>query len=76
MTQGNKSFANYDAKFNRLVKFSPNRIRGNERAKVQKFKDGLSLELQHDVHGFDLPTLGELVNKAKAMEEIREKMKV
>ena len=42
---------------------------------MQKFKDGLSLELQHDVHGFDLPTLGELVNKAKAMEEIRETIK-
>ena len=44
--------------------------------KIQKFRDGLSLELQHDTQGFDVATLGDLINKAKMMEEVRVKMKV
>ena len=62
--------------FNRLVKFSHGRIRDNERTKIQKFRDGLSLELQHNAQGFDVTPLGDLINKAKSREEVGNKMNV
>ena len=52
------------------MKFTPEGIKDSDRAKIQKFKDGLSLELQHDMQGFKVETLGALINKAKSMEEI------
>ena len=41
---------------------------------MQKFRDGLNLELQLDVHGYKVTTLGALVNKAKSMEEVHNKI--
>ena len=35
----------------------------------------MNLELQHDIQGFEINTLGALVYKAKSMEEIRGKIK-
>ena len=68
--------AKYEAEFNRLMKFSPTGIREDEETKVQKFKDGLNLELQLDTQNLEATTLGDIVNKAKATEEVRNKMKV
>ena len=65
----------YEAEFNCLVKFVPQEVRNSERTKIQRFRDGLNLELQHDVQGFEIDTLGALVQKAKSMEEIRGKIK-
>ena len=76
LKQGRRSIAEYQAEFNRLEKFAPEGFRDQERTKIQKFRDGLSLELQLDTQGFDVTTLGDLINKAKAMEEVRSKMKV
>ena len=76
LKQGNRSVTEYEADFNRLVKFSPDGFRDNEQMKVKKFRDGLTLELQHDVRGFELNTVGELVTKAKMMEDLRNKIKV
>ena len=42
---------------------------------MQKFRDGLNLELQLDVRGYEVTTLGDLVNKDKVMEEVQDKMK-
>ena len=42
---------------------------------MQKFRDSLNLELQLDVRGYKVTTLRALVNKAKAMEVVRDKMK-
>ena len=61
--------------FNRLVKFTPEGIGDNKRTKMQKFKDCLNLELQLDVRGYEVTTLGALVKKAKSMEEVRNKIK-
>ena len=44
--------------------------------KIKKFRDRLSLELQHDVRGFEINTMGELVMKARMMEELRNKIKI
>ena len=44
--------------------------------KIKKFRDGLGLELQHAVRGFEINTMGELVTKARMMEELRNKIKV
>ena len=60
----------YEVEFNHLIKFTPQGIRDSERTKIQRFRDGLNLELQHYVKGFEVDTLGALVKKAKAMEEI------
>ena len=35
----------------------------------------MNLELQLDVKGYEVTILGALVNKAKAMEEVQDKMK-
>ena len=75
LQQGNRTVSEYEAEFNRLVKFTPEGIKDNERTKMQKFRDGMNLDLQLDVRGCDVTTLGALVNKAKAMEEVRDKMK-
>ena len=45
MKQGNRSVADYEAEFNSLVKFAPEGIRNDEQMKIQKFRDGLSIEL-------------------------------
>ena len=73
--QVNRSVVNYEAKFNHLVKFTPQGIKDSERTKMQRFCDGLNLELQHDVQGFEVNTLRALVNK-KTMEEIRNKIRI
>ena len=73
--QGSKSVVEYEAEFNRLIKFSTEGIRDHEMTKVQKFRDGLTPELRHDMQGFELTTLGAMVNKAKAIEESRKDMK-
>ena len=75
LKQGNRSVSDYEAEFTRLVKFVPQELRNSERTKIQRFRDGLNLELQHDVQGFEIDTLGALVQKAKSMEEIRGKIK-
>ena len=67
--QGNRSVAKYETKFNRLVKFAPEGIRDREEIKTQKFRDGLNPELRHDIRGFEMTSLGAIVNKAKMMEE-------
>ena len=69
LTQSGRTVVEYKVEFNRLVKFSLKGIKDNERTKIQKFIDGLSLKLQHDTQGFDVATLGGLINKAKWMEE-------
>ena len=76
LKQGNRSVIEYETDFNRLVKFSPDGFRDNEQMKVKKFRDGLPLELQHGVRGFEINTVGELVTKARMMEELRNKIKV
>ena len=76
LKQGSKTVTEYEADFNRLVKFSPDGFRDNELMKIKKFRDGLSLELQHDVRGFEITTMGELVTKARMMEELRNKIKI
>ena len=42
---------------------------------MQKFKHGLNLELQLDVRRCKVTTLGALVDKAKSIEEVKNKMK-
>ena len=68
--------AEYEAEFSKLVKFTPTGIKDNEATKMQKFRDGLNLERQLDVHGRDYTSLGALINKAKEMEAIRSKIKL
>ena len=75
LRQGYRSVAEYEAEFNKLIWFVPEGIRDHERTKIKKFRDGLNLELQHDIKLCDFDTLGALVNKAKMMEESREKLK-
>ena len=75
LQQGSQPVGEYEATINQLVKFTSDRIRDNEQMKMQKFRDGMNLELQLDVRGCEVTTLGALVNKAKAMEEVRDKMK-
>ena len=58
-----------------MVKFVPQEIRNSEETKIQQFHDGLNLELQHDIQGFEIDTLRALFHKAKSMEEIRGKIK-
>ena len=43
--------------------------------KIQRFRDGMNLKLQHDIQGFEIDTLRDLVKKVKSMEEIRGKIK-
>ena len=69
--QGNRTVAEYETEFNRLVKFAPEGIRDHEGIKIYKFRDGLNPELRHDIRGFELTRLGSMVNKAKMMEESR-----
>ena len=69
LRQGYRSVAEYEAEFNKLIRFVPEGIRDHERTKIKKFRDGLNLELQHDIKLCDFDTLGALVNKAKMMEE-------
>ena len=68
--------AEYEAEFNRLMKFSPAGIKQDEETKVQKFRDGLNLELQLDTQNLEAVTLRDIVNKAKATKEVRNKVKV
>ena len=75
LKQGNRSIADYEVKFNCPIKFVPQEIKDSKGTKIQRFCDGLNLELQHDVQGFEMDTLRAPVNKAKAMEEIRGKIK-
>ena len=75
LRQGYRSVAEYEAEFNKLIRFIPEGIRDHERTKIKKFRDGLNLELQHDIKLCDFDTLRALVNKAKVMEESREKLK-
>ena len=75
LQQANKTVVEYEVEFNWLVKFSPKGIWDSERTKLQKFKDGSILELQLDIHGYEVITLGALLNKAKSMEEVWNKMK-
>ena len=65
----------YEAEFNRLVKFSPGAIRDDEATKMQKFRGGLNLDLQLDIQGMEIATLGDLINKVKSKEEVRTKIK-
>ena len=53
-----------------MVKFTPEGIRDSERIKIQKFRDCLNIEIQLDVCGCEVTTLGALVNKAKSIEEV------
>ena len=75
LKQGNRSVAEYEAEFNRLMKVALEGIRDQELTKIQKFRDGLNLELQLDTQGYDGMTLGDLINKAKETEQVRNKMK-
>ena len=75
LKQGNRSVAEYEAEFNRLMKFAPGGIRDQELTNIQKFRDGLNLELQLDTQGHDGTTLGDLINKAKDIEAVTNKMK-
>ena len=45
LRQENRSVVGYESEFNKLVKFTPEGIRDSDRAKIQKFKDGLNVEL-------------------------------
>ena len=67
---------NYKVEFNCLINLTPQGIKDSKRTKVQNFSDGLNLELQHDIQGFELTNLGALVHKAKLMEEVMDKIKV
>ena len=71
LKQGGRTFAKYEAEFNRLMKFAPAGIEQDEETKVQKFRDGLNLELQLDTQNREVATLRDIVNKAKAIEEVR-----
>ena len=76
LKQGGRTVAEYEAEFNRLMKFAPAGIKQDEETKVQKFRDGLNLELQLDTQNLEAVTLRDIVNKAKATEEVRNKMRV
>ena len=76
LKQGNLFVTNYESEFNHLVKFTPQGIKDSERTKMLRFRDELNLELQHDIQGFEVDTLGALVTKAKVMEEIHNKIRV
>ena len=45
LKQGTRTVAEYEAELNRLVKFAPGGIRDDEATKMQKFRDGLNLDL-------------------------------
>ena len=75
LKQRTRTVAEYEAEFNRLVKFAPGGIRDDEATKMQKFRDGLNLDLQLDVQGLEIATLGDLINKVKSKEEVRTKIK-
>ena len=48
------------------MKFATGRIKDDEATKMQKFRDGLSLDLQLDVQGMEVATLGDMINKVKS----------
>ena len=66
LKQGNKSVVEYEAEFNRLMKFALEGIRDQEMMKIQKFRDGLSLELQLDTQGFEVTTLSDLIKQGES----------
>ena len=75
LKQGNRSIEDYEVEFHNLVKFAPEGIINDEQMKIQKFRDGLSIELQINVRSSELNSLGELISKVKMMEELRNKLK-
>ena len=67
--QGTRTVSEYETEFNRLMKFAPTSLKHDEPTKIQKFRDGLSPELRHDIMSCDVTSLGALINKAKMMKE-------
>ena len=57
LRQGSKTVDEYEAEFNRLLRFAGVGYREDELMKVQKFQDGLSPDLRHAVKTFELTTL-------------------
>ena len=68
LKHGNKIVDEYELKFSCLLCFTSEGYRDNERMKVQKFQNGLSLEIRHDVKMFKLTTLSAVVHTARVVE--------
>ena len=69
LKQGSKTVDEYEAEFNRLLRFAGVGYREDEMMKVQKFQDGLNSELRQAVKTFELTTFHEVAHKAKVIEQ-------
>ena len=58
----------YELEFSCLLRFASEGYIDNEKMKVQKFQNGLNLEIRHDVKIFKLTTLSVVVHKARVVE--------
>ena len=68
LKQDNKTVDEYEREFSRLLWFSSEGYRENERMMVQKFQNGLNPKICHDVNLFELNTLLAVVHKARVVE--------
>ena len=69
LRQGSKTVDEYEAEFNRLLRFAGVGYRDNETMKLQKFQDGLNPDLRHAVKTFELTTFSAGAHKAKVIEQ-------
>ena len=67
LRQGNRSVAEYEAKFTELAKFVP-RLVEIEQDRVHKFKMGLKTEIRRQVVPYELTTYASVVNKTLIIE--------
>ena len=69
LRQGSKTVDEYEAEFNRLLRFAGVGYREDEMMKMQKYQDGLNPDLRHAVKSFELTTLSAVAHKAKVIEQ-------
>ncbi|XP_028088608.1 uncharacterized protein LOC114289144 [Camellia sinensis] len=67
LKQGNKTVAEYEAEFTKLSKFA-SAFETDEDSRARKFESGLRTNIMQQVVPFELPTFGEVLNKALLVE--------
>ncbi|XP_028070012.1 uncharacterized protein LOC114272483 [Camellia sinensis] len=68
LEQGNKTVAEYEAKFTKLSKFAPV-FEADEDSRARKLKGGLRTNIMQQVVPFELPTFRAVLNKALLVEK-------
>ena len=67
LEQGNRNVAQYDAEFNRLLRYVPH-MHDNEREKARHFFNGLRTDLQQGLYAVELNTYSHIVERASTVE--------